>query len=528
MSLIALIILIFLVFMPGWIQFKYRNQDTTLNALIFSISVLLGFLQFPFEHHLTLDSEAYTAYVKPLLELAPPSYDLINYIEPSFGFLIVFLNRVFDLHYVVALQLLRFLFFILTLFAFKSTLQNISLDKSKNSSLVALGVFLMAIDWNFNFLLFGDQFRQVTGNLFYIYSLQFLVSKNLKLFAFYSLAATLGHRSFFIISISTYVLFLIEDRYQFFNNRKKLLLTPILSIGSFLLLKFSLQWLNKNGLDFFDLAYRIENTNNMGWMQAFWNKPGVILATAMYLTIIGFGVFYYNQIKNNSFVRLSFVFLIFSLILARLGIINIAFLEPNRIYIFSLPFFVVSFCVILNVIKPWQKYLGIIFFVVINFLFKNFSKESYKPTLHLLKSDFVFGFNFLQSYEQTSGLVLFILFLVLILLTKISINVLLLTSILSTILIWFSNSFYLFTIFPVLLLLNYQNHSPTLSNNGLFSFLSLIIILSTISCQITYTFFVNNDFTNYIGILLNTFSTLIIIFVTMNLILNRNKNKLLN
>ncbi len=381
-----------LILLSPLVILKTLNGHQRIWALSIVYSLLFGLMQFPNE--LVLQSEVYTNYIFWIERLAIPSINPPYNSSPLYYVLALFIKVIFGVNDTAIVYISRLILFSFNLYAFIYLARSLKILKNQELFLL-FSFFFFLFDWNFNYLLTGDQLRNSLGAGCFMIAMGALKEQKYKLMIFYSITAFLSHKMFLIILPFFVINYYIFSKTEVFQSKRMVFcLIPILSISSIFLIKYIL--INFNFFGFLD---KVNHPMLLGVWDSFLSRPGVLLATIIHLTILGLSWWYFHDLKKNIFLLTFVCQILFYITISRAGILNVNFVEPNRIYIIFSPMAAILlgyFSMKVEKIYRWSLFIA---FFLINFLFKNFSKESSLVFKNILNFSWVELFQLIYQVE---------------------------------------------------------------------------------------------------------------------------------
>jgi len=363
----------------------YKGKIKT-NILILSLALIFGFFHFFYQDEIT--GENYISYVKAIENDWIPFLNYHRAIMPGYHIFTYFLKNFLYLKPEFIQKFLRFFIFLLMLFGIKDlarlAVQKYGLDKK----LITYSILVFAVDWNSNFLLIGDQFRNAFAQLIFIYFILFLFKKDGIKYVLFGLATMLFHKMFIVITPVTYLLLKLLESIKMFSRKMIFFIFP----GIVVILVKLIQFISRNYFNIFGLGDKFHHPGPVGLKAV---TQGVILALIFYGFVLFLSYVNFDKIRKNSFLFFCFIFFFFSFVVSKVNILGIRFVEVNRSYILFAPCLAILLGYFLT--EMAQKEVLIIFplYIVYNFVLINFAKQTAAPSVQLL---FTPIFDFMRIY----------------------------------------------------------------------------------------------------------------------------------
>ncbi len=448
------------------------NEKTIVFIIIFIISIIVGVLMAPLEYNLI--GELYNHYIVKIQNYEIPLITHIESAMPLTHALSVLFYDITQIDLVIFFNLFRMVLYFFYLYGiyliFCLLIQNIHLQY-KNTFILL--IFLIMVDYNGTHLFSGDQFRNLLGQVFFIYFIYYLFL-NKQVFTFNSIlfiiAAMLSHKlyvifiPFFLIS---YYLYIKAKLYNYFYFT---LLVAFLGIFFVPILQELSVYIN-----FLSLSNKLNNHNVLvGFDLIFF--PGVLGQLLFHIVV----VYFYVRAQKKLILNKNLMFLLFltilMLIIARVNFFGIQFVGPSRIYGIMAPFIFILLTISLYDYMSTNKnsilpQLFIFIYFIFSFLLVNFSKETFSPHLLLIKQNI---FTLDKYFGTNLILILYIsIFFVLLIFIDFIINKILKMNIDTILLVW-----KYFTVSSLILLIALLiNHSFDVYFYLLLIFLIIVFIM---------------------------------------------------
>jgi len=370
-----IIILIYVLF--------FYKKNIVLNIIL--LSIIFVFLHFFYQNEIT--GENYVAYVKVIAENGIPLFNYPERSMPGYFIIAYLLKNFLGLEPEFILKITRFFIFVALLFAMRDLVEHISKKYNLNKEIISFAILIFTFDYNTNFLLIGDQFRNAFGQLTFIYFVLHLVKEDHNKSLFFGIASVIFHKLFIIVIPTIYILFKLTKLLKNYSKEIIFLSLPLFSVFFVKIIQFLTRFFNI--FSFYDkLHYPVPIGFNA-------LTKGVLLALIIYIFVLILSYKDYLKVKKNNILFFSFLFFFISLIISKVNIIGIQFVEPNRVYILFAPFFAILFAYLLHNIKTSLKLFILLIYVIYNFAVINFATQTHAPTITLIKSSI---FDFFSIY----------------------------------------------------------------------------------------------------------------------------------
>jgi hypothetical protein len=367
--------------------------------VIFILSLIFGYFQFPFYIHTDVQSEIFRYYVLPINNMDGNLKDLPTDVMPLYFYAVFCLKTLLLLDTENAIILSRYLISLFTLIAYRKILLIVLAEErqrghSQSINIIVYALFFYMLDHTVSWLMWVDQFRNATGNVFYLFFIFALFRKQLLVMSVFAVVAVLSHKQYIFLIPSTFLIYYISHHkitknitFYFYLPLGVLILAGVMS-------ELIVPVVNEH--NWLSLRGRFSHDVNLGFYDALINKPGVILATSFYgfVLILFFALF--NNLKNVLILRFSLIYFLIFFVLSKINVLGISFVEPARLYYTFSPFLCLLLAWSMKYVSWNIRILAVSAYIGYNFLLLNFSKETIQPTLTML---FTSIFDFVEHFH---------------------------------------------------------------------------------------------------------------------------------
>lgn len=437
LSLKSIFVFYLLIFIFPFILLKHQIK---IDTLIICLVLFFGLFHFFYQNEII--GENYKSYILLIENDLIPKLNYNQNTMPGYHIFAYFLKNNLFLIPEIIQKFMRIFLFLLMALGIKNIAEYIAKEYKINKNFVIYTVLVFVIDWNINYLLLGDQFRNSFAQVFYIFFLLSLFKREKFKYILFGIASILFHKMFIVVIPLTFLLFIGIGLLKKIKKDWLFALSPLVI---FIFVKFT-QFFTKYYFNIFSFADKFQHPVPAG-LGAF--TFGVWLAVIFYGLIICLSYRYYSYLIERDILFFSFIFFLFGFIISKVNILGINFVEPNRVYILFAPLFSILFGFFL--IKIRESKLIISLYLLYNITLINFAKQAYTPSLELMKYS-VFDIPkiyFNDNLQQVGLVILYILvFLFIFVVIKKNRFIFSLFNILNVMIFFF---FYKFTnnIFPV-------------------------------------------------------------------------------
>lgn len=353
--------------------------------VIFILSIIYGFLQFPYSIHSDVESEIVRYYVLPLNKMDISIDSLASDVMPLYYYAVFYLKKIFSLETENAIILSRYFIALFSLIALRKLVLAIAEEKGEYTQInsvkvIGYALFFYVLDHTVSWLMWVDQFRNATGNVFYLFFVYSLFKKKNWGIIIFSILSIFSHKQYIVLIPFTIFLYFISN-YKISTKNSFYVILPLLVVCLMVFVS-NLVVPVINEYNWFSLRGKFSHSSvNLGIYEAFLSKPGVVLATAFYLSILLILFSLLGHIKNSHILRFSFMYFLIFFVISKVNILGIGFVEPARVYYTFSPFLCVLLAWSMCYVSSHFRVLVLVSYVTYNFLLLNFSKESIQSTL---------------------------------------------------------------------------------------------------------------------------------------------------
>ena len=362
----------------------------------FILLFLVSYLCLPFAEHLRNDTEIFLPYANYIdLKIIPGFHnkDLNNFsllfiisyfIKSNFGTsgrLLLFIYRI------ILFFLLGIGFLDLTLLFSKMYI----LQLKHRKLFISVALLLFIFDWNNSYLLIGDAYRSLFGQVFFFFFLVRLFTKNYFGMAIFALLSIFCHWGYLALYPLTLLLYQIALHLKL--KRYMILGIPLVA----LILGFTYkEFCHYHYLPIYE---KIENSVlQKGFLDGFLYRPGVLLASVIHFFCIGLLWKKVEKINIVPFAKFCAITFLFIWGLSKFGVVlNENFIEPNRLYIIFSPFMCILLAYLLYDFEIKKLKWSMLIYLGINFTHRNLSKGATPFWDIILKSDYKILFHFMRQ-----------------------------------------------------------------------------------------------------------------------------------
>lgn len=319
-----------------------------MNVIFIAVmSLFIGLLYYT---QVPIEGELKNLYFDPINQGLIPQINYNKNDDVLFFIYVTFLKKSFNTTFDMLL-FMRFFSYMIILIYMNKLISYLQMKYKYNYFYSFILLFLFAFHYSFN-LLHSDEFRNLFGFVFYMGFIYEMAIYENKIFTvnqlILSIAAMAMHKSFILL-----IPFLWFIKWYIYANKidiKKIIkYGPIVAIIGYGLINMLVGFTGIFSLD-------KVNHNTVLTGAAWLSKSGNIAS----LLIFGFYLFLaYRRnawISNDKFFLFMVTVSIFSIYAQLLGLVGIQFVEPSRIMFSFLPFFILSFLMLLKMNLTEQSF----------------------------------------------------------------------------------------------------------------------------------------------------------------------------
>lgn len=372
-----------LIFIFPFLLYKGKVK---INILIIFLALIFGFFHFFYENEIT--GENYIAYLRLIESNGIPYFNYEQNAMPGYFIFTYFLKNFLYLDPEFIQKFLRFFIFLLMLFGIKDLAKFTAEKYNFSSEFILYSILVFAIDWNTNFLLIGDQFRNAFAQLIFIYFILFLLKQGHFEYILFGLITMAFHKMFIFITPFTFLLFRMSRFMKSFSRKTIFFIFP----GLVVIFVKLIQLITRNYFNILGFGDKFHHSVPTG-LEAV--TRGVVLALIFYGFILFLSYRDFDKIKRSPILFFCFIFFFFNFVISKVNILGINFVEMNRSYILFAPCLAILFAYLLYKMKKREVLLILLFYAIYNFALINFAKQTYAPTLKLVSTSI---FDFVKIY----------------------------------------------------------------------------------------------------------------------------------
>lgn len=362
--------------------------------LLFSFFFTIAYLCIPFSVHLRNDTEIFHPYANYIGSLMIPGIHNQDYNNFSVVFILgYFIKKFTDVDASLILYFFRIFFFIFLSFAYldlalKLSRKIINIPKQRNI-FILLAVFFFIFDWNTSYLLIGDQYRNFLAQVFFIYFLSALIEERPKKLLFYGILSIATHWAYLLLLILSLSTYLFAKKCNI--RRYVFIFLPAIAIMCGYLYKEIFLYLYRDHYEYINASHV-----RLGILDGLLLRPGVLLALLIHLFSLAAIWYKLNEINKNVFLKFCVLMFLFLFGLSKFAVVlSSNFIEPNRFYMVFSPLLAIVLTFAIYEISYRRMHIIVFSYFIINFVFRNFAKETIPFWEIVTKNDFIILKNFI-------------------------------------------------------------------------------------------------------------------------------------
>jgi len=366
--------------------FLMYKGEVKINTFILSLALIFSF--FHFFYQIEIIGENYISYVRVIENNGIPFFNYHRRVMPGYFIFVYFLKNYLYLKPEFIQKFLRFLIFLLMLFGIGKLAKFAVQKYNLNKKLITYSILIFAIDWNTNFLLIGDQFRNAFAQLIFIYFILFIFKRDRIKYILFGLGTMLFHKMSLVITPLSYLLF---KRLKFIMNFSRKTIFFIFP-GIIVIFVKLIQFISTNYFNILGLGDKFRHPGPSG-LNAI--TQGVVLALIFYGFVLFLSYRNFDKIKKHFLLFFCFIFFFFGLVISKVNVLGIRFVEANRLYILFAPCLAILLGYFLTEMLRKKALIILSLYILYNFALINFSKQTYAPSVQLLSTSV---FDFIKIY----------------------------------------------------------------------------------------------------------------------------------